>query len=272
MDDPGISVPPTGISGLNRRSLKNMTLGIMQPYFFPYLGYFELISRSDHWIVFDTAQYIRHGWVNRNRILHPTTGWQYIIAPLKQHARETAINQVETQSYDQWQSRILGQLQHYKKKAPGFALASGLVEDCLSYGETNLSRLNVITLRKTCELLDIPFKCQIFSEMNLEHGPVDGPGDWALRISEALHATEYINPPGGLELFDQNAFVRSGVKLIIQDPFEFTYQCRGYQFEPGLSVIDVLMWNQPEDIKAYLTIRKNKSEPQHLQPVNEPKS
>ncbi len=144
-----------------------MTLGIMQPYFFPYLGYFELIGQCDNWIVFDTAQYIRHGWVNRNRILHPNSGWQYITVPLQKHARETPINQTETQPYEQWESRILGQLQHYKKKAPGYELVSELVRDCLGPQETNLSRLNVITLRKTCEVLGIPFRYQIFSEMNL---------------------------------------------------------------------------------------------------------
>ena len=229
----------------------------MQPYFFPYIGYFDLINRSDSWIVFDTAQYIRHGWVNRNRILHPKEGWQYIIAPLQKHGRETAINQIATQPFDRWQSRILGQLQHYKKKAPGYTLASGLVEDCLSCKETNLSRLNVMALRKTCEIIGLRFNCQIFSEMKLEHGPVNGPGDWALRISEAVHATEYINPPGGMELFDPAAFAASGIKLIIQEPIEFTYVCRGYQFTPGLSVIDVLMWNSPEMILAHLNRLKS---------------
>ena len=66
----------------------NMRLGIMQPYFFPYLGYFDLINSTDRWIVFDTVQYIRHGWINRNRILHPNEGWQYIIVPIMKAKRE----------------------------------------------------------------------------------------------------------------------------------------------------------------------------------------
>ena len=230
----------------------------MQPYFFPYLGYFDLINRCDHWIVFDTAQYIRHGWVNRNRILHPTTGWQYIIVPLKKHDRDTPINNVETLPCDQWRPRILGQLQHYRRKAPGYALTCDLVEDCLSTGETNLASLNVTTLRKCCELLGLPFSYQVFSEMRLQHGPVGGPGDWALRISEALHATEYINPPGGMDLFDPDAFAQGGIKLRIQEPFEFAYTCSGYQFEPGLSVLDALMWNSPQDIRNHLDLIRNK--------------
>ena len=72
-----------------------MKLGIMQPYFFPYLGYFDLIHSVDKWVVFDTPQYIRHGWVNRNRILHPESDWQYIIVPLKKHPRNTPIKEIE---------------------------------------------------------------------------------------------------------------------------------------------------------------------------------
>jgi len=237
-----------------------MILGIMQPYFFPYLGYFDLINRTDKWIVFDTPQYMRHGWVNRNRILHPTTSWQYIIVPLKKHDQITAINKIETQPYEQWKPHILGQLQHYKKKAPGFTVAYGLVEECLSYAEVNLSRLNVLTFQKACERIGIPFNHQIFSEMNLAHSPVDGPGEWALRIGEALGAKEYINPPGGVDLFDPAAFAASNIKLTFQEPFQFNYECRGYQFEPGLSVIDALMWNTPETIKAHLDQLKTRAQ------------
>jgi hypothetical protein len=236
-----------------------MTLGLMQPYFFPYLGYFDLISRCDQWIVFDTAQYIRRGWVNRNRILHPTVSWQYITVPVNKHNRETPINEMETNPYGEWAPRILGQLQHYRKKAPGYAVTVQLVEECLSSRETNLARLNVITLRKTCETLGISFHAHVLSEMNLTLGPVAGPSDWALRISEALKADDYINPPGGYQLYDPRTFAASGIKLTIQEPFQFDYKCPGYKFEPGLSVIDALMWNSPESIRGYLNHLKSQS-------------
>ena len=229
-----------------------MKLGIMQPYFFPYVGYFDLINRVDRWVVFDTAQYIRHGWVNRNRILHPTSGWQYVIVPLSKHERETPINQVQTLKPSQWVPRMLGQIMHYKKRAPFFRQAFEFVEDCLQSAECNLARLNVEILAKTCAFIGIPFNSLIFSEMNLTLGPVLGPEDWALRISEAMGATEYINPPGGAELFVPARFASSGIKLKIQEPIEFRYECSGYQFEPNLSVIDALMWNSPQALKTYL--------------------
>lgn len=229
-----------------------MKLGIMQPYFFPYLGYFDLINRADRWIVFDTAQYIRHGWVNRNRILHPQTGWQYIIAPVQKHHRETPIRDIRVSAEGAWRRRILGQLQHYRKTAPFFAATAALVEECLAAESTWLARLNVKALEAVCRYLSIPFNYGIFSEMNLTLPPVNSPGEWALRIAEALGADEYINPPGGAALFDATAFARSGIKLTIQKPVEFVYACVRYQFVPDLSVIDVMMWNPPEKIKAFL--------------------
>jgi len=232
-----------------------MKLGIMQPYFFPYLGYFELVFRCDLWIIFDTAQYIRHGWVNRNRILHPTTGWQYIIVPLRKHSRESTIREIETAPIAEWRPRILGQLMHYRKTAPYFAATFALVEQALADSDTNLSRLNTRILGLVCAHLEIPWRNFTFSDMNLALGPVDGPGDWALRISEALGASAYLNPSGGEALFDRIAFNASGITLEIQPAFQFNYPSSHYQFEPRLSVIDALMWNHPEQIRAHFEAR-----------------
>lgn len=233
-----------------------MKLGIMQPYFFPYLGYFDLINRVDRWIVFDTPQYIRHGWINRNRILHPAKGWQYIIVPLAKHSRDTAIKEVQILPHTDWRSRILGQIMHYKKRAPGFSRTYALIEECLDAGELSLSRLNTRILARICVHLEIPFNCTLFSEMGLSLGPIDGPGDWALKICQCLRADEYLNPPGGEGLFDPAKFSAAGINLLIQDPFTFLYDCPGYCFEPNLSVIDALMWNEPDRIKAHLDGRR----------------
>lgn len=228
-----------------------MKLGIMQPYFFPYLGYFDLINYTDKWIVFDTVQYIRHGWINRNRILHPNEGWLYITVPVK-HSRETAIEDVTIANEQDWKQRIIGQLGHYKKKAPYFYETRALVQECLDSAECSISRLNVYALKKVCERLGIVSDHDIFSEMNLKLGPVEGPGDWALRISEAMGAEEYVNPPGGVEIFDEDKFKASGIKLTIRHLPPFEYSCDGYEFIPNLSIIDLLMWNEPEAIKQYL--------------------
>ena len=227
-------------------------LGIMQPYFFPYLGYFDLINCSDRWIVFDTVQYIRHGWVNRNRIHHPKQGDLYILVPLKKQARETAIKDVIIADDQDWKGKILGQFNHYKKTAPYFRETYAFLEDCLSTQEPSLSRLNTRILQKTCARLGIPFQFEVFSEMNLALGQVDGPGDWALRISEALQAREYVNPPGGVSLFDAEKFKAANIKLTIRSIPALEYPTRGYEYIPDLSVLTVMAFNTPEQIKAFL--------------------
>jgi WbqC-like protein family len=107
--------------------MAKMKLALMQPYFFPYIGYFELIYRVDQWIVFDIAQYIKLGWVNRNRILHPVNGWQYIIVPCRKHNYQVAINDIQIVEDNRWRSKIFGQIQHYSKKAPFFKPVTNIV-------------------------------------------------------------------------------------------------------------------------------------------------
>ncbi len=229
-----------------------MKLGIMQPYFAPYIGYFDLIRRCDQWVVFDSVQYIRHGWVNRNRILHPTTGEQYVIVPLQKHSRETPIKDIKVAPGDEWRSRIRGQLQHYRGKAPHFRAVADLVSSVLDLDTSSLSHLNVRFLQQVCAQLGLRFKFQVFSEMNLALPEITDPGHWALEISAALGAAEYLNPPGGKDLFDSAEFSARGIKLTIQEPIDFVYECPGYQFVPGLSIIDVMMWSSPEEIVRQL--------------------
>ena len=230
-----------------------MILGSMQPYFFPYIGYFDLIYQSDSWLTYDTAQYIRHGWVNRNRILHPVNGWQYIVVPLKRHSHIARINKICIAEDAPWRERLLGQLQHYKKRAPFFKVTIDLVAACLQDANESLSRLNVESLGKVCDYLEIPFSNALESE--LEADCVVDPGDCALRRTKELGASEYINPPRGAHLYDRSKFDEAGIKLTIQAPIDFVYECDGYEFQPNLSIIDVMMWNPPEAIRAYLTSR-----------------
>jgi len=229
-----------------------MKLGIMQPYFAPYLGYFDLIRRCDQWVVFDTAQYIRHGWVNRNRVLHPTTDWQYLIVPLQKHSRETPIKDIKVIAGSEWRSRILGQLQHYRGKAPHYQPVVDMVSRVMAANTASLTQLNVLFLQHCCERLGLRFNFQVFSAMNLPLPEITDPGHWALEISSALKASEYLNPPGGKDLFKPDDFRARGIKLTIQEPHPFTYSTPGYRFQPDLSVIDVMMWNSPAEITAHL--------------------
>lgn len=231
-----------------------MKIGIMQPYFFPYLGYISLIKHTDEFMLFDPVQFIRHGWIERNRILKPTEGWQYIAVPLMKHSQETKIQDIKIDNNQQWREKIFAQLQHYKKKAPFYAQTIDVINAGLSQMTDSITQLNFNTLKATCEYLNIPFNCSIFSERHLDIEPVNAPDEWALNICKALKYAEYWNPPGGQEFFDASKYENAGIKLVFQKPkLEFYSQRRGpNNFEPGLSIIDVMMFNSVTDINNML--------------------
>lgn len=221
----------------------------MQPYFMPYIGYFSLINETDKWIVFDTVQYIEHGWVNRNRIIHPTKPESiYFTIPLQSHSQKTVIKDIRISNREPYIEKILGQVRtSYKKRAPYFKEIYGLLEDCLNYEKNSLVDLNVYSMKCVCEYLKINFNYEIFSEMNLEIEPVLDSGEWALNISKAMHAEEYINPPGGKALFDKNKFDNAGIKLTFLENNFSQYNQKKSAFISGLSIIDVMMFNSPKE-------------------------
>jgi hypothetical protein len=229
-----------------------MKVAIMQPYFFPYLGYFQLISSVDRFVLFDDVQYIRHGWLNRNRILKPEEGWQYIIAPLQKHKQVELIKDTKLQDGDEWKKKIIRQLDHYKKKAKHFDEVMQLLTYCFSSNETSIAKFNAHCLAIFCKHLQIPFKVEISSEMDFDYSNVKDSGEWALRISEQLKAKEYINPVSGRELFDRNKFINANIKLtFLSSPLD-AYNQRRKNFETGLAIIDVLMFNGVEQTRKMI--------------------
>lgn len=242
-----------------------MKIGIMQPYFFPYLGYFSLIKNTDKWIVFDTVQYIDKGWMNRNRIIHPTKlESTYITVPLKKHSREILIKDVEISMESSFKEKILNQLEMvYKKRAKYYNEVYKLVEESLNYNTNKLSDMNTFSLKNTCEYLGIEFNYEIYSKMDLKIDEVNHPGEWALNICKELKASEYLNPPGGIELFDNEKFENEGINLnFLQINLE-PYEQKKKEFIPGLSIIDVMMFNSRENILEMLDnykIIKNNNE------------
>lgn len=227
-----------------------MRLGIMQPYFFPYLGYYSLIKNTDQWIVFDNVQFIRHGWIERNRILKPGEGWQYISVPLQKHERSAKIQEVKIRD-ENWKEKIFRQLEHYKK-APFYHKTIEVLQNSLDIETDSIVKLNAHILKTTCSYLGINFDYQLFSEMDLVIEPVNDAGEWALNISKAMGASQYVNPPGGIEIFDKEKFEASNIALRFLSIELSTYSQRRATFEPGLSIIDVMMFNDPSTISAML--------------------
>lgn len=228
----------------------DLTLGVMQPYFFPYLGHFSLIALVDEWIVFDITQYTPKTWINRNRILHPQKGWQYITIPLAHSSISIRIKDARILNPLEARASILGKLSHYRRKAPYYPAVIRLVDEVFAEtaDDPSLVHLDVRALRAVCRYLGIPFVYRICSELDLSLPERLGPGEWALEICSALGATAYVNPASGSALFSPEAFLRRGIHLRFAEPEEFSYSTGPYQYESNLSILDVLMWNSPEEV------------------------
>ena len=230
-----------------------MKLAIMQPYFFPYIGYFSLIKHVDKFILFDTVQFIRHGWIERNRILKPSDGWQYIMVPLKKYSRETIIKDIEINNDQQWKEKILAQLQHYKKQAPYFSNVIDILNEIFSKEYATIVDLNLASLKTVCNYLGINTPIQVFSLMNIDIEPANAPDEWALNICKALgNVDEYWNPPGGQSFFDRKKYENAGINLKFHSAILTDYDQKRNVFEPGLSIIDVMMFNSVDEINKML--------------------
>lgn len=228
-----------------------MRLGMMQPYFFPYLGYFGLIHATDEWIVFDTPQYIRRGWVNRNRILSDgKTPWKYIRVPIAACDRDTAIRDVRIHPDRSWKRDLLNSLEVYRLlRAPFYVATISMLETALRYRHEHLSELLVHCLETCCQHIGLPLRCRRFSELQLSLPRIGTPGEWALETARALGAHTYINPPGGRTLFNPSAFHSARVSLRFLTPQLPEYYQGGLPFQPGLSIIDALMWNDVSTVR-----------------------
>lgn len=231
-----------------------MRLGIMQPYFFPYLGHFALIANVDRWIVFDITQYTPKTWINRNRVLHPTSGANWVSVPLKNSSISIRIHEASVLDIAAAAKSTLGKLSHYRRKAPFARQVEEIVEATFAangIGES-LVGLNVAGLDAVCAYLGVPFRRTICSEMNLHLPDQLGPGEWAPTIASLVGAETYVNPIGGRPLFRTEDFANRGVGLEFLRTEDFVYETGPFAFIPNLSILDVLMWNSPEVVRGAL--------------------
>ncbi|NOT14054.1 MAG: WbqC family protein [Methylotenera sp.] len=227
----------------------------MQPYFFPYLGHFSLINAVDQWIVFDVTQYTPKTWMNRNRILHPNAGWQYVTVPLANASISIKTSEARVLSLQDARQATLAKLAHYKKKAPYFNQVVELVNVAFDgVTDDSLVNLNVSALSAVCDYLNIKFTFKVCSHLNLEYPPNLKAGDWAPFICQQLGAQEYVNPMGGREIFNVGDFEKKEIALYFAEFSEFKYTTKSYQYEPHLSILDVMMWNSPDEISEALSV------------------
>lgn len=230
-----------------------MKLAIMQPYFFPYLGYFSLIKQSDKFIIFDTPQFMRKGWIERNRIIKESGGSVYVKVPLIKAPLSTLINEMKIDNSTQWKSKIYAQLDIYKKKAPYYKQVMTLVQECFEGEFENISKLNEKVIKHVCLYLGMKTEIVVFSEMDIEVDTPSSPDEWALNICKSIGAKQYLNATGGQSFFDTGKYKDNNIDLYFVAQPLCEYKQLGKEFEPGLSILDVMLFNSPEEIMEMLS-------------------
>lgn len=216
-----------------------MKLAIMQPYFMPYIGYFQLIAAVDTFIVYDNIKYTKKGWINRNRMLLNGTDAMFSL-PLKSGSDALEVSERELAA-DFNRDKLLNQFKGAYRRAPYFEQTFPLVEQIVRYEDANLFRFLHHSIVKTCEHLGITTEIRISSDIGIDHGLKSQ--DKVLALCEAVGASTYINAIGGMELYSKDVFRERGIELEFIKSLPFEYAQHDNEFVPWLSIIDVMMFN-----------------------------
>lgn len=221
----------------------------MQPYFFPYIGYFQLINAVDKFVIYDDVNYINKGWINRNNLLINGESSLFTI-PLNNASQNRKINEIALAENISWKSKFLKKIAFSYAKAPFFKTVFSLVEQIILSEIGHISILNTESLKKICIYLDIHTQ---FIESSIVYGNAVLKGqDRILDICKLEKATHYYNPIGGVELYDRGLFMQNEIEASFMQSKQIEYQQFGHSFIPWLSIIDVLMFNSGEEVRDML--------------------
>lgn len=217
----------------------------MQPYFFPYIGYFQLIAAVDQFIVYDNIKYTKKGWINRNRMLQNGKDVMFSL-PLKNDSDSLDVCERELAAEFN-RDKLLSQFKGAYGRAPYFAQTFTLLEQVVRYEDANLFRFLHHSIVKTCEHLGITTEIRKSSEIAIDHSLKSQ--DKVLALCGAVGASTYVNASGGMELYSRETFCGKGIDLKFIKSKPFGYAQFGDEFVPWLSIIDVMMFNPLETIQ-----------------------
>lgn len=220
----------------------------MQPYIFPYIGYFQLLQAVNKFIFYDDVNFIKQGWVNRNQILVNSQSHLFSVPVEKissfKKINETAINQMV---YDKWRSKFLKQVEQTYKKAPYFEPTYSIIREVLVHSPLLISDLAKKSVTMVADYLSMPVAIEYSSEI-YNNTQLKGQ-DRVLDICQKENASVYVNVPGGRALYAQSDFTDRNIDLQFIQPIKYEYNQFKNDFIPWLSIIDVLMFNDVEIIK-----------------------
>lgn len=225
-----------------------MKLAIMQPYFLPYIGYYQLIAAVDTFIVYDNVKYTKKGWITRNRMLLNNEDSTFSLALRKDSDFLDIVQRELSEHFDR--SKLLHQFKGAYSRAPYFRQTYGLLEQIVGDENVNLFRYLHQSLKRICEHLGIQTNIRISSDIHIDH---DLKGqDRVMALCKALNANTYINAIGGVDIYDKEDFRANGINLQFIKSRPFEYSQFGASFVPWLSIVDVLMFNPVEVVREYI--------------------
>lgn len=227
-----------------------MKIAIMQPYFFPYLGYWQLVRAVDIFVVLDDVNFIKRGWIHRNIIANQCQCFQ-INLMVRKASQNRMINEHELSSDHDWSNLLRKQIENAYSKADYRNEGLNLIEDVLGCPETNLARYLTHSIRKISNYLNIDTQIVVNSDIN-DVSVLKGE-DRIIEICESLNATSYINAIGGQKIYSSESFMAKDISLkFIKMKEDLTYSQACDQFIPNLSIIDIIMNNSTKEISRLL--------------------
>jgi hypothetical protein len=212
-----------------------MIVSIMQPYFFPYLGYFQLIANSDIFVFFDDAQYIKRSFMNRNRILNSKGEVVWITLPVAYGNHTAGIMDRTYVLKGKEVKRIIRSIKNAYRNAPEFDEFIPEFEAIMSYAQPNVAEFNINLIKRVSNFMGLSPTFVRSSQISQTAG-LWGQ-DRVIDMCRRLGATRYVNPFGGTALYDSASFRLHGVELEFLRP---TIETRLDRF-PYLSIIHTLL-------------------------------
>lgn len=223
-------------------------VAIMQPYAFPYIGYFHLIHASDMFVFYDDVNYIKRGWINRNNLLQTNRSFRFSI-PISKPSQSRPINETELALEQGWIDHFRTQLAHAYRKAPHYETVNTLILSVLEQDHRTIAQLAQSSIIAIQDYLELPFK-HVSSSSAFPDSHGQERSERLIHITKALGSEHYINSPGGEALYSKDYFQQHGIKLSFIQSEAITYKQFDQTFVPSLSIIDVLMFNEPEQARA----------------------
>jgi len=227
-----------------------MKLGIMQPYLFPYIGYWQLLNAVDRYIIADDVNFIKAGWINRNNILLKGKPYKVII-PIKDASSNRLICDTEILDDQYWRNKLLKTISSSYKKAPFYNDVFPIIDDIINQKEVKISRYLEYSIRRICEYLLID--TQIVMATSVDDGKVLPCAEKVIDICKMQGADQYYNAIGGQELYSYEEFCKSGIEISFVKTNPIVYKQFKNVFVPDLSIIDVMMFNSVQEMHELLS-------------------